>query len=333
MKVRIVLAALAALSLAPAQALAWGSTGHRMVGVLATQALPADLPAFLRRAAVDIGETSREPDRSKGAGKVHDSDRDPGHFIDIDDEGKALGGPSLSALPPTRADYEKALQAVGQNSWNAGYLPYSIVDRYQQLTLDFAYWRVLKAAEANRAWRPHRAFFRADRLRREAKIIQTLGELSHFVGDGSQPLHVSSHYNGWGEGPNPQGFTQAKVHSPFEGDFVVANVRIEAVRAAMRPPRRLEGPVEAHVAAYLGETAALVVPFYALEKAGGLAPADPRGVAFAVTQLAVGASELRDLAAAAWGASAASKVGWRPVAVADVVAGRVDPYPALIGVD
>lgn len=333
MKLRTAVAAAVLLAVAPAQALAWGSTGHRMVGVLATQSLPADLPAFLRKAAADVGETSREPDRSKGAGKAHDSDRDPGHFIDIDDQGRALGGPSLSALPPTRADYEKALQAVGQDSWSAGYLPYAIVDRYQQLTLDFAYWRVLKAAEANRDWRGHRGFFRADRLRREAKIIQTLGELSHFVGDGSQPLHVTAHYNGWGEGPNPEGFTLAKVHSPFEGDFVAANVRLEAVRAAMRPLRPVEGPVEAHVAAYLGETAALVGPFYALEKAGGLSPADPRGVGFATTQLAAGAAELRDLTAAAWAASLQSKVGWRPVAVAEVIAGKVDPYPALIGVD
>ncbi len=54
------------------------------------------------------------------------------------------GGPkfTLETLPPTRADYEKALAAVGHDSWNAGYLPYSIIDGYQQLVKDFTYWRI-----------------------------------------------------------------------------------------------------------------------------------------------------------------------------------------------
>ena len=97
----------------PAQALAWGAEGHRMIGVLATEALPTELPAFLRRAGVDVGELSREPDRSRGAGKMHDTDRDAAHFVDIDDNGTALGGPALNAMPPLRSDYEKALQAAG----------------------------------------------------------------------------------------------------------------------------------------------------------------------------------------------------------------------------
>ena len=43
---------------------------------------------------------------------------------------------TLAAL--ARADYEALLQAAGTDSWKAGYLQYSIVDQYQQLTLDFA---------------------------------------------------------------------------------------------------------------------------------------------------------------------------------------------------
>ncbi len=45
---------------------------------------------------------------------------------------------------------------MGQDSWKAGYLPYSIIDRYEQLAKDLAYWRVLSAAEANPAGRPTR---------------------------------------------------------------------------------------------------------------------------------------------------------------------------------
>ena len=336
MKRLAVLLATAALTLAaPASVLAWGNTGHRLVGEAAMRALPAEAPGFLRtaRAAADVGELSREPDRSKGAGRTHDTDRDAGHFLDLSDDGTVLGGPRLSALPMTRADYEKALQAAGQNSWKAGYLPYSIVDRYQQLAVDFAYWRVLTAAEANPAWKAHRAWFAADRKRREAQILETLGQLSHFVGDGSQPLHVTVHFNGWGDFPNPAGYSNAKLHAPFEGDLVQAKVTAAGVAAKLLSPRAFAGSIEQRTVDYLASTNRLVVPFYEMEKAGGMTPGDPRGPALATQQIAVGASELRDLIVLAWRASASQSVGWKPVSVADVVAGKADPYPSLYGVD
>lgn len=327
--------ATALLSLTPGSVLAWGSTGHRFVGEAAMRALPEEVPGFLRtpQAVVDVGEYSREPDRAKGAGRVHDSNRDPGHFLDLSDDGTALGGPKLSALPTTRAEYETALRAVGQDSWKAGYLPYSIIDRYEQLAKDLAYWRVLSAAEANPAWAGHKAFFTADRQRREAQILIAVGELSHFVGDGSQPLHVTIHFNGWGDFPNPNDFTTAKVHGPFESDLVQATVTEAGVEAKMLPPKDCNCAIAKRVADYLATTGALVVPFYELEKAGGLAPGDARGPAFATQQIAVGASELRDLIVQAWHVSANETVGYKPVAVADVVAGKVDPYSALYGID
>src|SRR5689334_2099238 len=131
---RLLAAACAALVFAqPAQVWAWGSSGHRMIGVAAMKALPAELPGFLHspQAAVDVGEFSREPDRLKRAGRAFDSDRDQGHFLDLGDDGTVFGGPRATALPATRQDYEKALQAVGSDSWKAGYLPYSILESHQ----------------------------------------------------------------------------------------------------------------------------------------------------------------------------------------------------------
>lgn len=327
--------AAAILSLTPAAVLAWGSSGHRFVGEAAMRALPAEVPAFLRtaQAVMDVGEFSREPDRSKGAGRVHDNDRNPGHFLDLSDDGTVLGGPKLATLPTTRAEYDTAMRAVGQDSWKAGYLPYSIIDRYEQLAKDLAYWRVLAAAQANPAWRAHRAFFTADRRRREEQILVTIGELSHFVGDGSQPLHVTVHFNGWGDFPNPSGFTTAKIHGPFEEDLVQASVTEAGVAAAMPPPKRCNCAIARRVTDYLAATGAQVVPLYGLEKAGGLAPGDPRGPAFATRQIALGAAELRDLIVEAWHVSANETVGYKPIAVADVLAGKVDPYSALYGVD
>lgn len=328
-----VLAAALALS-APEAAHAWGAAGHRMGGVAAMQALPDELPAFLRRtqAAQDVGELSREQDRTKGSGKVHDSNRDPAHFVDIDEAGKVLGGPAFAPMPPTRAEYEKALAAHGLDSWQAGYLQYAIVDGVQHLTKDFGYWRALAAAE-KRARGRKKAWMAADRRRREALILQSIGHLSHYVTDGAQPLHASVHFNGWGDYPNPKGYTRARIHGPFEGELVVSGVTLSGVEGQMSPIRECGCPLEQRTVDFLTASAAQVEPLYELEKAGGLTPGDARGLAFATQRLAVGASELRDLIVLAWRASAEAEVGWRPVKVSDVEAGRVDPYDALRGTD
>lgn len=335
MKRLLSLALAAAVVSAPQSAAAWGGTGHRIVGQAAARALPAEIPAFLRtrQAVIDLGELSREPDRSKGSGKIHDQDRDAAHFVDIDDGGKVLGGPPFLPMPPTRNDYETALRAHGLDSVKAGYLHYAIVDRWQQLATDFAYWRVLKAAEANPAWKKNRAFFKADRKRREALIQHTIGELSHFVADGGQPMHTSVHYNGWGDYPNPNGFSTARLHGPFEGELVRRRVDPSKVAAGMAPLKLCQCAIEQRTVDYLSAMNRQVIPFYEMEKAGGLAEGDPRGGEFVTRQLAAGASELRDLVVEAWAASATRMVGWRPIAVQDVLAGKVDPYPALYAID
>lgn len=329
------LALAATLAAIPSSLFAWGNTGHRMLGEIAARALPAEVPAFLRtpQAAADIGELSREPDRSKGSGKLHDQDRDAAHFIDLDEDGRLLGGPPMLPLAATRADFETQLRAAGLDQWKVGYLPYAILDRYQQLVTDFAYWRVLAYAEREPKWRANRKWFTADRIRREALVLKSIGELGHFVGDGSQPLHVTSHFNGWGDGPNPNNYSTARLHGPFEGELVMETVKPAAVAAKVTPLRICNCPIEQRVAEYLTTTGNQVIPFYEMEKAGGLAKGDPRGTAMATERLAAGASEFRDVIVEAWRVSANVKIGWRPVAVQDVLAGKVDPYPALRGVD
>jgi hypothetical protein len=167
------MAFLLAIAAPASRALAWGATGHRLIGRLGVAALPANLPAFLRtpEAVETIGEYAREPDRWKGTGEPHDSERNAAHFTDVDDSGKILGGPALDALPPTRAKFEEALQKVGSNSYVAGYLPYSIIDGWQQLGKDFAYWRVLTAAIANETDPVRRAWLQRDLARREALTL------------------------------------------------------------------------------------------------------------------------------------------------------------------
>jgi hypothetical protein len=329
------LAAVLALG-AGGEALAWGSSGHRMIGEAAIQALPTQLPPFLRSAAsaTAVGELSREPDRSRGSGRTHDADRDPGHFIDGGDDGKVAGVLPLGALPPTREEYETALRAAGATSWKMGYLPYSIIADWQQLAKDFAYWRVDDAGARLTANPGHRTWLERDRSRREGQILIDVGLLSHFVGDGSMPLHASIHYNGWGPFPNPNGYTLEHVHVPWEGAYVRQVVTKDALEAAMTPFHDCSCPIEQRVGAYLTGDLATVVPFYELEKAGAFKPGAAKGVAFATSRVAAGASELRDEIVLAWKASADGRIGYQPeLSVGDVESGKVDPYDSLYGDD
>jgi hypothetical protein len=327
----------AAVALAAAgQALAWGSSGHRMIGEAAVGALPPDLPAFVRThdAAVAVGEYSREPDRSRGSGKTHDSDRDPGHFVDGGDDGKVAGVLPLTALPLTREDYETSLRAAGTTAWKQGYLPYSIVADWQQLVKDFTYWRVDEAGARLSPDPRHRAWLAVDRARREQQILIDIGLLSHFIGDGSMPLHVSVHYNGWGPFPNPNGYTQDHVHVPWEGVYVRQVVTSAAVRAGMRPFQDCACPIEQRVGAYLMDDWKTIIPFYELQKAGAFQPGVAKGVEFTTGRVAAGAAELRDEIILAWRASADGKVGYQPeIGVPDVVSGKIDPYDSLYGDD
>lgn len=322
------------LCLTPVTAVSWGAVGHRIVGVLAVEGLPSDVPAFLRgpAAAEAMGELAREPDRAKAAGRIHDRNRDPAHNVDIDDEGKILGAIPFTTLPETREDYETALRAGGTNSWDAGYLQYAIIDAYQQVARDFANWRVVAYGERHSKGE-RKAWYRRDRIRREAILMADLGYLAHFVGDGSQPLHTSSHYNGWGDGPNPEGFTRDKIHGPFEGAFVAGSVTPPMARAAMRPFQDCGCPVERRVIDYILDTNQQVAPLYRLWGQGAFQPGREDGARFVADRLGDGASELRDLIVLAWRESAKMKAGWPAISVADVEAGKVDPYESMMGKD
>ena len=322
-------------ALNPHEAGAWGASGHRYMGVDAIKALPDEVPAFLRtdKVAADMGELAREPDRWRQAGITHDEMRDPGHFVSIDDSGRVNGGPLLAGLPVTREDYESALRAAGTDSTKSGYLPYNIIDGFQQVAKDFALWRADNAGAKYAKTVEKRAWFEADRAQREMRTIDDVGVWAHYVGDGSQPMHVSVHYNGWGPGPNPNNFTQAPIHAPFEGAFVRDHLTAASVLAALPPYHACNCTIEAATSQYLRATLAQIVPLYALEKKGGFRGGNREGIAFVTARVAAGAAELRDLIVDAWHASGSQAIGYPATPIADVESGKADAYALLYGDD
>lgn len=327
--------ALTALLLTAGQAGAWGSTGHRLISRLGVLTLPADLPGFLKDPVVldQIGELGREPDRSRSSGQPHDADLDPGHFIDLTDDGKVLGGLSLDDMPANKDAYSVALHAAGGSMQKSGFLYYTILDGYQQLAKDFAYWRLDVMGEKRATDAKQRAWYAADRKERELIIIRDLGYWSHFVGDASMPMHVSVHYNGWGDYPNPNNYTQERIHGPFEGAFVHDHLTEAGVRAAMPPSATCAGPIAACTVAYFRSSQAKAEPLYALWTQGGFKDGDARGVAFANERVAAGAAALRDFVIRAWKDSSDQTIGRPGVKVSAIEAGAPVPFGDMYGDD
>jgi hypothetical protein len=356
-----VLLAAAATVMPTPPAWAWGHTGHVLIGQLAIYHLPQDVPSFVRSDQDPgfEGELAAEPDVSKNSGDkgtaapdIHDAERDPGHFINMDDAGfvaPVVGFPevpqlqlkSLLAPGQTRGDFDTLLRehsgTTRVTQYN-GYLPYNIVDGWEQIRKDFAYVRAFGAAIANDATPAEdRAFFRRALHIRKILTLRDIGVWAHFVGDASQPLHVSIHFNGWSTQANPQGFTNAPIHAPFEGYFVKHFVTAADIAPKVGPYRSCETVtglhscpgIEPRVRIYLQQTLAQVVPLYALTKSlGGDNPwltATPADVqkAFVVARLAAGASELRDEIVDAWHSSDTIGVGYPLVPVADIESGKI----------
>lgn len=349
--------AISAMTLCASQSWGWGHTGHVMISQFATQALPRDVPAFLRNgvAAWTIGELGAEADESKTTGivtsvvagrintaaTVHDAERDPGHFLDVDDSGFVIGGNvALNALPATREAFDTAQRAAtlpaGQTQYG-GYLPYAIIDGFQQVRKDFGMWRAFKVGLETARSGSDRAYFLEHLALREQLIIRDIGYWSHFVADASQPMHVSVHFNGWGNHPNPNGYTTAPIHAPFEGSYVRNFINFNAVWAQLRPyTDRGAASIEQRVPLYLEETLAQVAPVYQAAKDSSndnYASAKPLETAIVAKQLAAGASELRDQIVDAWRQSVSITVGFPLVQVSDIESGAVQITPLTFGAD
>ena len=275
-------------------AFAWGHDGHSMINRLAVATLPPDVPEFLRsKSAQDAMDyyaphpddwRNEEPKEQLYATLV------PEHDIDI--EWADLAGP----LPRYRYEYIAALQAAQAahpelklTAQSVGLLPYSTFEHYEMLKSAMRDYRRAVA-------------LKQDTKAAEAEIVVLAGFLGHFVGDGSQPLHVTYRYNGW-VGPNPHGYaTDKKMHSRFEGDYVHDNIKVGDVAPLVEGTKPVVlGDVFEEYVTYLRHTNSQVEKTYQLDKEGAFTGAGtPEGKAFTDEQLAAGAVELRNMIYTAW---------------------------------
>jgi hypothetical protein len=317
---------LAALLAAPVdECQAWGARGHEWLTFVAIEKLPDNVPAFVRAptATSVIAAMSREPDLAKGAGPTHDAELSPAHYVRLADDGAAQGIVPLAELPETREQYDTLLRAKGSDQYKAGYLPYAIVIGWQQVRKDFAYWRALTKAIETAATPQERARFEAELRLREQLTLHDIAIFSHFVGDASQPLHVSMHETGWGDHPNPYGYTQEDICPYIAGTFVRDNVSRAAVAAKVAPYTPCNCSIWQRTRTLLAASLGEVEPLYALHKEGAFAAGQPRGIAFTAGRLAAGAAAVRDMLVEAWLDSAHVGVGDPMVPLGDILSGKV----------
>jgi hypothetical protein len=279
----IFIAAIMAPFASPARA--WENEGHRMINRLAAANLPADVPAFLRSDATldEIEYLGPEPDRWRSPAEPElNAEQAPEHFIDLE------LADALGPLPHRRLDFEQKVFAANQTPAKIGLQPWEADEVWKRLKAAMRQYRQLKAAGQNTA--PV-----------EAAIVFYGGWLGHYVGDASQPLHVTVQYNGW-TGPNPNGYTTShQIHHVFEGVFVAANIHSADVQPLMTPAKAIPGDMFDAYVAYIRTTATYVEKVYQLEKVGGFIGAGtPESRTFTASRLAAGASMLRDMIYSAW---------------------------------
>jgi hypothetical protein len=306
---RRLLTLFALLSSAAPGAWAWGAAVHRLVTLLAVEALPSDAPEWLRAGDTPnrLAFLSNQADRWRGwDSAVLQHENSPEHYLDI--ELLDQFGLTLASVPRLRMEYVRQMAVAKYRApasvepydpntdparvheW-PGFLLHAIAEHYAKLQAAFWQVRILE-----RLGDPAR---RVELEEARAIACYHLGCLSHFVADAAQPLHTTKHYDGW-RGDNPAGYRwRDKFHAYVDEGWAVSHgIDAATLRPLVRPTTvRGDDPWD-DVLAYIGRSHAQVAMLYTLERDGLLDRAAGRELL--VARLSDAASMLSGLIRAAY---------------------------------
>jgi hypothetical protein len=290
---------------------AWNAAGHRTISCLALEA--ADLRAAPWLGTMEVRERilfqSNHADRLRSRQSPvlrHLNEAD--HYFEMDRLGSI--GLTLNTVPPLRRAYLQAIVLADQRRGETappvsppqyllagpGFLAHGMAESRDLLAAALHQVRILEIlADPRRDLQLKQS--RAD-------VIHALGRLGHLVGDGSQPLHTTRHFNGW-IGVNPHGFTRSKAFHRLVDSRPGGEETLSCAGLLSRLPAMATGVQVTSVASptdeaaedrwdemldYLGDTHALVEPLYALERDGRFN--GPDGTSFIAGRLLAGATML-----------------------------------------
>jgi len=266
---------------------AWDLEAHRLVNQLALTALPKDFPAFVHGVsnADRIGFLASEPDRWRNVPDLvmkQSGGSWTDHFFDLEylpDAGMDLDtltsfrldfvvqfAAGRAANPHKFAPIDPAKNRDHTQEW-PGFAPWAITEYFGRLRSGFSYLKVFEELGTP-----------DEILNAQANIVYLMGVMGHYVGDCSQPLHTTKHFNGW-SGENPKGYTRWNgFHSWIDGfaaragiKFADLSPRLAPVQAVALAPRQ-DGRDPLFVAAlnYIRAQNTKVEPLYQLEQGGKL---------------------------------------------------------------
>ena len=297
---------------------AWDYEGHYVINQLALASLPTNFPAFALTpsARERIAFLAGEADRWRNTADLSlQQDNGPDHYIDLEELKDYELKPE--ALPVLRYDFVGQLavyRAAHPEKFPApdpekdrahtrglvGFLPWTMVEYTARLKSAFSYLKAFQAAGGTPA----------EIENAQANIIYHMGVMGHFVGDGSQPLHTTTDFNGW-VGDNPHGYTTNHTfHAWIDGGYFRATggLKLNALTGKIHPARRVGDPTQPDgmfrtAVSYIVEQNKLVEPLYQLEKDGKLSGEGEKGLAgrtFLEGQLVKGGQMLGDIWYTAW---------------------------------
>jgi len=267
----------------PVSVSAWGEKGHLMINQLAMGVAAPKLPEFMNAASEQIIYNGFEPDRWRREEQTPmNNAQEVDHFFDSEKWG------AISTIPSDRYLFLQQL-VERKGDLKIGYVPYAIIESYGRLVNAFRFWRNAKTP--------------SDRQSASANAIYVAGVLGHYVGDASQPMHLTIHHHGWAATvSNPKRFTRdTGIHSRYEAAYVNTAIDANTVRRTVRSPQRLANVWDS-IKQYLSQTFLEVVPLYELERAGEFNPDRPRakGTDFISAELARAGTMLAALWYTAW---------------------------------
>jgi hypothetical protein len=296
---------------------AWDYEGHHAVNELALASLPPDFgiqltPELKNRIAFLAGE----PDRWRNTPDLPLKHvNGPDHYFDLEDV--QLLGLTPDTLPPLRYDFVADLalaRAVHPEKFPKidpdrdsdhtreldGFLPWAITENYEKLKSDFSTLKTLRQYGGSPV----------DIANAEADCVYVMGVMGHYVGDGSQPLHTTKHFNGW-VGDNPKGYTtRQNFHAWIDGGYFkkTGGIKVDQLVGQIQPATALANAaapdgVFHDVVTYIVEQNKYVEPLYEMEKNGQLTGVGDKGMdalSFLDGQLVKGGQMLGNLWLTAW---------------------------------
>src|SRR5450432_1724384 len=271
---------------------AWDYEGHHAVNELALASLPKDFGIELTPALKDrIAFLAGEPDRWRNVSDLPLKHfNGPDHYIDLED--LKLFGLTPDTLPIMRYDFVAdiaKMRAAHPEKFPLidpdkdadhtreleGFLPWAITEYYEKLKSCFG---TLNAFRRYGGTPEEIANAQAD-------VVYVMGVMGHYVGDGSQPLHTTVHFNGW-VGENPKGYTtRTTFHAWIDGGYFkkIGGIKVDALAGKIQPATRISNSGDPDgmfhdVVAYLVEQNKFVEPLYEMEKNGQLTGDGDKGM-------------------------------------------------------